>query len=404
MTKLIKSEALGRVQPPATIAITTLGRELREQGRSIISLGIGQPDFNTPPHVIEAANEAAHRGETRYPPIGGVPELRDAVIAKFKRENNLQVANNEVTISGGGKQILSNCFYATLNQGDEVILPAPYWLAYRQSVELCNATAVIVNTTAETALKLTPEALDAAITDKTKWLILNNPGNPTGAVYNRAELKALSEVLLRHPHVWLISDDMYEHLIYSDEDFCTMAQVEPALRDRILTVNGVSKAYAMTGWRIGYAAGPAELIKAMELVQSLWCAGTCSVSQWAAEAALNGPQESVKSNLEIYCTRRELVVNALNATEGLECVMPDGAFYAYPSCEALIGGTTPAGQVIESDVDFCMALLQEQGVATVHGKAFGTSPNFRISYASSNQEIEEAMRRVADFCASIKKA
>ncbi len=403
MTELIKSEALGRVQPPATIAITVLGRELREQGRSIVSLGIGQPDFDTPPHIIEAANEAAHRGETRYPPIGGIPELRAAVIAKFKRENSLDVASDEVTISNGGKQILSNCFFATLNHGDEVILPAPYWLAYQQSIELCNATVVVVKTTAETALKLTPEALDAAITEKTKWLVLNNPGNPTGAVYNRAELKALADVLLRHPHVWVISDDMYEHLIYSDEDFCTMAQVEPALRDRILTVNGVSKAYAMTGWRIGYAAGPAELIRAMELVQSLWCAGTCSVSQWAAVAALNGPQDSVKSNLEIYRTRRELVVNALNAIDGLECVMPDGAFYAYPSCEALLGGVTPAGQKIESDVDFCMALLQEQGVATVHGKAFGTSPNFRISYASSNQEIEEAMRRVADFCASIKK-
>lgn len=404
MSELIKSEALGRVQPPATIAITMLGRELKEQGRSIVSLGIGQPDFNTPPHIIEAANEAARRGETRYPPIGGIPELRSAVIDKFKRENCVEVAANEVTISGGGKQILSNCFYATLNEGDEVILPAPYWLAYQQSIELCNATVVVVNTSAETALKLTPEALDAAITKKTKWLVLNNPGNPTGAVYTRAELKALGEVLLRHPKVWLISDDMYEHLIYSDEDFCTMAQVVPGLRDRILTVNGVSKAYAMTGWRIGYAAGPAELIKAMELVQSLWCAGTCSVSQWAAVAALNGPQDSVKSNLEVYRTRRELVVNALNAIDGLDCVMPDGAFYAYPSCEALIGGTTPAGQVIESDVDFCMALLQEQGVATVHGKAFGTSPNFRISYASSNAEIEEAMRRVADFCASIKRA
>jgi len=329
--------------------------------------------------------------------------LREAVISKFKRENGLDPAADEVTIGGGGKQLLSNCFFATLNAGDEVILPAPFWLAYRQSIELCNAIPVVVDTSAETGFKLTPQALETAITDKTRWLVLNNPGNPTGAVYNRTELKALSEVLLRHPHVWLISDDMYEHLIYSDERFCTMAEVEPALRDRTLTLNGVSKAYAMTGWRIGYATGPAELIKAMELVQSLWCAGTCSISQWAAVAALNGPQDTVTHNREIYRKRRDLVVNALNNIDGMSCVMPDGAFYAYPSCASFIGGKTPAGQVLESDVDFCMALLQEQGVATVHGKAFGLSPNFRISYASSSEELEDALQRIAVFCNSIER-
>lgn len=404
MTILKTSAALGRVQPPATIAITMLGRQLKEEGQSIVSLGIGQPDFSTPPHIIEAANQAALRGETRYPPIGGIPELRSAVIEKFKRENDLELAANEVTVSGGGKQIISNCLYATLDAGDEVILPAPYWLAYRQSVELCGATPVVVDTSAETGFKLTPQQLEQAISANTKWLVLNNPGNPTGSVYHYDELKALAEVLLKHPHVWVLADDMYEHLVYSEEQFCTMAVVEPELRNRTLTVNGVSKAYAMTGWRLGYAAGPANLIKAMELVQSLWCAGTSSISQWAAVAALNGPQDSIKTNLEIYRSRRDLVVNALNAIDGLECVMPDGAFYAYPSCAAFIGGTTPAGQLLETDVDFCMALLREQGVATVHGKAFGLSPNFRISYASSNQEIEEAMRRVEAFCASITRA
>jgi len=404
MTTLITSEAVGRVQPPATIAITVLGRQLKEAGRSIVSLGIGQPNFNTPPHIIEAANEAAKSGETRYPPIGGIPELRSAVISKFQRDNNLDPAADEVTISGGGKQILSNCFYATLDVGDEVILPAPFWLAYSQSIELCNAKPVIVDTSAETGYKITPAGLQAAITDKTKWLVLNNPGNPSGAVYSRDELKALSAVLLRFPHVWVISDDMYEKIIYSNERFSTMAEVEPRLRDRTLTVNGVSKAYAMTGWRIGFATGPAPLIKAMELVQSLWCAGTCSVSQWAAVAALNGPQDSVASNLDIYRIRRGLVIDALNAIDGLECILPEGAFYAYPSCAAFIGGTTPAGQVLKTDADFCMALLQEQGVATVHGTAFGLSPNFRISYASSDEEIEEAMQRVATFCASIERA
>ena len=368
-----------------------------------MSLGIGQPDFATPQHIIEAAYDAANRGETKYPPIGGIPELKAAVCGKFKRENQLEFSANEVTVSAGGKQILSNCFFATLNPGDEVILPAPYWLAYRQSIELCGATASIVDTSANTGFKLTAEQLERSINENTKWLLINNPGNPTGAVYNRAELQSLADVLLRHPHVWILSDDMYEHLMYSDEEFCTMAQVVPELRDRTITVNGVSKAYAMTGWRIGYAAAPTELIKAMELVQSLWSAGTCSVSQWAAVAALNGPQDSLVDNLAAYRSRRSLVVNALNDIDGIDCVMPDGAFYAYPSCASFIGGTTAEGTVLNSDVDFCMALLQESGVATVHGKAFGLSPNFRISYASSESEIKEAMDRIASFCASIKR-
>lgn len=404
MTTLIKSAPLGRVQPPATIEITNLGRELKAAGKSIVSLGIGQPDFATPQHVIDAAYEAASRGETKYPPIGGIPELKAAVCDKFKRENQLDFSVNEVTISAGGKQILSNCFFATLNPGDEVILPAPYWLAYRQSIELCGATASIVDTSATTGFKLTPEQLERSINDKTKWLLINNPGNPTGSVYNRAELQSLADVLKQHPHVWVLSDDMYEHLMYSDQEFCTMAQVAPELKERTITVNGVSKAYAMTGWRIGYAAAPSELIKAMELVQSLWSAGTCSVSQWAAVAALNGPQDSLAENLAAYRKRRSLVVDALNNIDGIDCVMPDGAFYAYPSCAAFIGGVTEAGTAINSDVDFCMALLQENGVATVHGKAFGLSPNFRISYASSEAEIKEAMTRIATFCAGIKRA
>jgi len=309
-----------------------------------------------------------------------------------------------VTVSAGGKQILSNMFYATLNPGDEVIVPAPYWLSYTQSVLLYGATPIVVNTTQESGFKITPEALDESITSKTKWLVINSPGNPTGSIYTRVELQALADVLLKHPHVWVVSDDMYEHLIYTDEPFATLVQVEPQLRDRTLTVNGVSKAYAMTGWRVGYAGGPAELIKAMELVQSQTTVGTSRICQWAAVTALNGPQESLKQNLEIYRQRRSRLVDGLNAIDGIDCLQPDGAFYAYPSCRAFLGGTTRGGQLIDSDVDFCMALLQEEGVATVHGKAFGKSPHFRVSYAAADEELDQALDRINKFCSSIARA
>ncbi len=403
MTKLIKAKALDRVEPPAAIVITELGRKLRAEGRSIVSLSIGEPDLGTPEHVTEGAYQAALKGETTYSPIGGIPELKEAVRDKFSRENRLTFADNEVTVSAGGKQVLSNVLYATLNPGDEVVIPAPFWLAYAQMVQLYEGVPVIVNTSAATGFKATPEELEAAITEKTKWVMLNSPGNPSGAVYSEKDLQALAQVLSRHPHVWVLSDDMYEHLIYTDAPFKTMAQVAPELRDRTLTVNGVSKAYAMTGWRVGYAGGPSELIKAMEMVQSQTTSGTSRISQWAAVTALNGPQDSLAANLEIYRKRRTLVVDGLNSIEGVECLWPDGAFYAYPSCSAFMGGTTAEGVKLVSDKEFSMALLQEKGVTTVHGTAFGLSPYFRVSYAASEADIKEAVARIADFCGSIER-
>ena len=402
MSKLIKSRALDRVEAPAAILITELGRKLRADGRSIVSLSIGEPDLGTPEHVTEGAYQAALNGETTYTPIAGIPELKQAVRDKFLRDNDLNFKNDEVTVSAGGKQVLNNALYGTLNPGDEVIVPAPYWLAYSQMVCLYEGVPVEVRTSAKTGFKITPEALDASITKKTRWLILNSPGNPSGAVYSESELQSLAAVLVNHPHVWLLSDDMYEHLIYTDAAFKTIAQVAPQLRDRTLTVNGVSKAYAMTGWRVGYAGGPAELIKAMEMVQSQTTAGTCRISQWAAVTALNGPQDSLRENLEIYRKRRSIVVEGLNAIEGVECLWPDGAFYAYPSCAAFMGCTTAQDKKLDSDVDFCMALLQEKGVTTVHGTAFGLSPHFRVSYAASEADLKEAVARIADFCGSIK--
>ncbi len=401
MAILKKAHALDRVEAPAAILITELGRKLRAEGRSIVSLSIGEPDLNTPAHVVEAAHQAALRGETTYPPIPGIPELKQAVRDKFQRDNQLSYADNEVMVSAGGKQVLNNALFATINAGDEVIIPAPFWIAYSQMVRFYDGAPVVVDTSQQSGFKLGPEALDAAITDKTKWVILNSPGNPSGAVYSEAELKALAQVLLRHPHVWVLSDDMYEHLIYTDAPFSTMAQVEPALADRTLTLNGVSKAYAMTGWRLGYAGGPAELIKAMQMVQAQMTSGTCQLSQWAAVAALNGPQDSLAANLEIYRKRRAIVVEGLNAIEGIDCLWPDGAFYAYPSCAAFIGRTTAGGQKLHSDIDFSMALLQEQGVTTVHGTAFGLSPHFRVSYAASEADLKEAVARIASFCGAI---
>ncbi len=402
MAKLITAKALDRVEAPAAILITELGRKLRSEGRSIVSLSIGQPDLGTPVHISEGAYQAALRGETTYSPIAGIPELKQAIRDKFKRDNELTFEDTEVTVSAGGKQVLNNALYATLNPGDEVVIPAPFWLAYSQMVSLYEGVPIVVDTSVETGFKITPEALDSSITQKTKWLMLNSPGNPSGAVYTEQELKSLSAVLMNHPHVWILSDDMYEHLIYTEADFKTMAQVASELRDRTLTVNGVSKAYAMTGWRVGYAGGPEELITAMEMVQSQTTSGTSRISQWAAVTALNGPQDVLQENREIYRRRRTIVVEGLNAIEGVECLWPDGAFYAYPSCGAFIGGTTAAGKKINTDVDFCMALLQEKGVTTVHGTAFGLSPHFRVSYAASEADLKEAIARITDFCGSIR--
>jgi aspartate aminotransferase len=398
---LIKAKILSRVEPPATIAITQLGRDLSAKGHDVVSLSIGEPDFDTPAHVKEATYKKILEGGIGYTPIAGIPELKQAVRDKFARDNGLEYRDNEVMISAGGKQVISNALYATLNDGDEVILPAPYWLAYHQVLSLFGGKPIVVNTSADTGYKVSAQALDASITKNTRWLILNSPGNPTGAVYSKSELQVLAEVLEKHPHVWVLSDDMYEHLIYSEEGFFTVAEVAPQLKNRTLTVNGVSKAYAMTGWRVGYAGGPSELIKAMELVQSQMTVGTSRVSQWAAIAALNGPQDSLEKNLGEYRARRKLLVEGLNDIPGLNCLWPDGAFYAFPLCAAFIGGATNKGTKITSDVDFCMALLREQFVATVHGTAFGLSPHFRVSYAASETQLTEALERIARFCEGI---
>jgi aspartate aminotransferase len=398
MTEFTRSVALRRIQPSATIAISQLGRDLRAAGRDIISLSLGEPDFDTPPHIVEAAAQAAARGETRYPPVGGIPELKAAIIGKFRRENELSFTPAEVTVANGAKQIIANALFASIDPGDEIIVPAPYYVSYLQLANLFGAKAVIVETAAAQGFRLQPDQLEAAITPRTKWLMLNTPGNPTGSVYSAAELEALAGVLRRHPHVWTMSDDIYEHLIYDGLEFSTIAQVAPDLADRTLTVNGVSKAYAMTGWRIGYGGGPASLIKAMELVQSQLTSGASTIMQWGAVAALDGPQDFLADRRDDFDRRRKLVVSALNAIAGMECRMPEGAFYAYPSCAAYIGSTSAGGTPIDSDEAFCSALLQEQGVAAVHGSAFGVGPNFRVSYAASDAALVEACGRIRAFC------
>lgn len=396
------ADALSRVKPSATIAVSQKARELKAKGKDVIGLGAGEPDFDTPDNVKKAAIEAINRGETKYTPVAGIPELRQAIVAKYKRENGLDYKPEQVIVGTGGKQILFNAFMATLNPGDEVIIPAPYWVSYPEMVAINGGTPVFVNTRQEDNFKLTAEALDKAITPKTKWLVFNSPSNPTGAAYTESELKALTEVLLRHPHVWILTDDMYEHLVYGDFVFTTPAQVEPQLYDRTLTMNGVSKAYAMTGWRIGYAAGPLQLIKAMDMVQGQQTSGACSVAQWAAVEALNGPQDFIAKNKAIFQARRDLVVSMLNQANGIKCPTPEGAFYVYPSCAGLIGKKTEDGKVIETDEDFVTALLESEGVAVVHGSAFGLGPNFRISYATSEALLEEACRRIQRFCASLR--
>ncbi len=396
------SDALARVKPSPTIAVTTKAAELKAQGRDVIGLGAGEPDFDTPDAVKDAAKAAIDAGKTKYTAVDGIAELKDAICAKFKHDNGLDYAPAQVTVGTGGKQVLYNALMATLNPGDEVVIPAPYWVSYPDMVLLAGGTPVIAQASADTAYKLTPDTLEAAITPRTKWLIFNSPSNPTGAGYTWAELKALTDVLLRHPHVHVMSDDMYEHLVYDDFTFCTPAQVEPALYDRTLTVNGVSKAYAMTGWRIGYAAGPAELIGAMRKIQSQSTSNPCSISQWAALAALTGPQDAIAANNTIFKRRRDLVVEMLNAADGITCPVPEGAFYVYPSIAGCIGKTSAGGARVDDDQAFATALLEEQGVAVVFGAAFGTSPAFRVSYATSDDALRTACTRIQGFCAGLR--
>ena len=396
------SDTLARVKPSATIAVTTKAAELKAAGRDIIGLGAGEPDFDTPLNIREAAKRAIDAGKTRYTPVDGIPELKKAICAKFARDNGLTYQPNQVSVGTGGKQILYNALMATLNPGDEVIIPAPYWVSYPDMVLLAGGTPVPVVAGIDTRFKLTPAQLEVAITPKTKWFIFNSPSNPTGAGYTATELKALTDVLMRHPHVWIMSDDMYEHLVFDDFKFVTPAQIEPGLYDRTLTCNGTSKAYAMTGWRIGYAAGPTALIKAMATVQSQSTSNPCSVSQYAALEALTGTQDFLAPNREVFQRRRDLVVSLLNQAQGITCPKPEGAFYVYPDISGCIGKTSPGGALISTDEAFATALLEETGVAVVFGAAFGLSPNFRVSYATSEAVLEAACRRIQAFCAGLQ--
>ncbi|WP_375704610.1 pyridoxal phosphate-dependent aminotransferase, partial [Bartonella sp. AD328YNZD] len=379
------ADKLSRIKPSATIAASQKARHLKALGRNVIALSAGEPDFDTPDNIKNAAIEAIRRGETKYPPISGIPELRQAISAKFKRENNLLYQPEQIIVGTGGKQILFNAFMATLNRGDEVIIPSPYWVSYPEMVTLNDGTPVFLETKAEFSYKLQPQELEAAITPKTKWFIFNSPSNPSGAAYTYNELKKLTDVLVKYPHVYILTDDIYEHLTYEGFTFVTPAQVEPALYDRTLTMNGVSKAYAMTGWRIGYAGGPQELIKAMDTIQGQQTSGTSVISQWAAVEALNGPQDFITKNKSIFQARRDLVVSMLNQAPGIHCPTPEGAFYVYPSCKGLIGKKTPNGQCIMNDEDFVIALLETEAVAVVQGSAFGLGLTFRISYATSEK-------------------
>ncbi len=396
------AESLGRIKPSPTIAVTQKARDLKAAGRDVIGLGAGEPDFDTPENIKEAAVAAIRRGETKYTAVEGIPELRAAIAKKFKRENGLNYAPSQCFVSPGGKMIIFNALLATLNPGDEVIVVAPYWVSYPDIALLGGGKPVVVETRIEDGFRLTPEALEKAITPKTKWLIFNQPSNPSGSCYTESQLKALTDVLLKHPHVWILTDDMYEHLVYGGFNFRTIAQVEPRLYDRTLTMNGVSKAYAMTGWRIGYCAGPEPLIKAMAKLQSQSATNASSISQWASVEALNGPQDFIPKFQKAFEERRDLVVSMLNQASGIECPTPEGAFYVYPSIRKLIGKSTPTGQKISTDEDFAGALLEAEGVAVVHGAAFGLSPFFRISYATSNKVLEEACSRIQRFCASLK--
>ena len=392
---------LKEIAPAASVVMTQKARELAAQGIKVISLAVGEPDFDTPRHAIEAAYKAALAGDTKYPPQDGTKALKEAIQRKFKRENGLDYALDEILVSNGGKQVIMNAMLATCDVGDEVIIPAPFWISYADMAKLAGGVPVTVACPQNNGFRLRPEDLEAAITPKTKWLLLNFPSNPTGAACSRAEMKALAEVLLRHPHVWVLTDDMYEHLLYDDFEFCTIAEVEPRLKDRVLTVNGVSKTYAMTGWRIGFCGGPRDLIKAMFNMQGQLTAGVSTVGQAAAAAALDGPQDLVKERAAIYKARRDMVVEMLNAAPGIACHKPEGAFYVFPNIAGCLGKTSAGGRRIATDADFALALIEEKHVAVVHGAAYGMSPYLRISYATETEKLREACARIQDFCRSL---
>lgn len=396
------SAALQRVKPSATMVMSARARALKAAGRDCIALSAGEPDFDTPDNIKEAAYLAIRNGKTKYTDVDGIPELKDAIAAKFKRENGLEYKRSQINVSPGGKPVIFNAFMATLNPGDEVVIPRPYWVSYPDMALLCGGTPVFVETRIENGFKLKPEALAKAMTPRTKWVMLNSPSNPSGAAYSANELKALAAVLVDFPHVHVLTDDIYEHLTYGGFQFATIAQVEPRLYERTLTMNGVSKAYSMTGWRIGYAGGPEWLIKAMANVMGQTTSNPSSISQWAAVEALNGPQDFIPKHKQLFEERRDLVVSMLNQAQGLKCPTPEGAFYVYPSCAGLIGKKTPAGKVIDSDETFALELLDAECVAVVHGSAFGLAPNFRISYATSNAELEDACARIQRFCGSLR--
>ncbi|MFO0994842.1 MAG: pyridoxal phosphate-dependent aminotransferase [Hyphomicrobiales bacterium] len=396
------SDALNRIQPSATIAISNKAMALKAEGRDIIGLSAGEPDFDTPDNIKEAAIAAIKRGETKYTAVDGLPELKKAIAAKFKRENGLDYKPSQISVGTGGKQVLFNALMATVNPGDEVVIPAPYWVSYPDIVMLAGGKPVFVPTTAEHGFKVQPEALEKAITPRTKWFIFNSPSNPSGAAYTRDELKKVTDVLMRHSQVWVLTDDMYEHLVYDDFKFTTPAQVEPALYERTLTMNGVSKAYCMTGWRIGYGGAPEALIKAMSKLQSQSTSNPSSIAQWAAVEALNGPQGFIAKHNAIFKERRDLVVSMLNQAKGISCPTPEGAFYVYPSCKGAIGRKAPSGNLINSDEDFVTELLAAEGVAAVHGAAFGMSPFFRISYATATEVLEDACHRIQRFCGNLR--
>ncbi len=395
------ADRLSLIQPSPTVAVSTKAAELKAAGKDVIGLGAGEPDFDTPEHIKQAAFDAINAGKTKYAPPAGIPELRQAVCDKLQRDNNLSYTPDQIQVGCGGKQTIYNALMASVNPGDEVIIPAPYWVSYPDIAMLCEGKPVIVDCGQESGFKITADQLRAAITPKTKWLILNSPSNPTGAGYSHDDLRALADVLLEHDHVWVMTDDMYEFLVYDGFEFWTIAQVEPKLQPRVLTLNGLSKAYCMTGWRVGYAAGDKDLIKAMNKLQSQSTTSTSTISQWAGVGALNGDHSFIASNNEVFVQRRDLVVSMLNQADGIDCLTPQGAFYVYPSIAGLIGRKTPAGKVIETDEDFVTYLLEEEGVAAVHGAAFGLSPHFRISYATATDLLEEACSRIQRACAAL---
>ena len=401
MVQQFLSKQVTSIKPSPTIAVTQKARELRSQGMDVIGLGAGEPDFDTPDNIKEAAIDAINRGETKYTAVDGIPELKQAIVKKFKKENNLEYTTNQIFVAPGGKAIIYNAMMATLNQGDEVIIPAPYWVSYPDITQMSGGTPIIIQGNQKNNYKITPKQLEDAITDNTKWFIFNSPSNPSGAAYTKSELKAITDVLLKYENVWLLTDDIYEHMVYDNFKYYTPLQVEPKLFHRTLTLNGVSKAYSMTGWRIGYCGAPEEIIKPMRTIQSQSTTNPTSISQWASVEALEGDQSFLKDWIKEFQQRRDMVVQLLNKAKGIECGMPEGAFYVYPSINGCIGKQTPDGKMIESDEDFATQLLESEGVAVVHGAAFGTSPCFRISYATSIVLLEEACTRISRFCAGL---